>query len=959
MIMGKRFSHVIALVLVLSLASGAWADLVGHWKFDEGAGTTAADSSGNGNDGALTGTLEWVPGQIGSALQFDGDDWVDCGDVLTLTEQLTIACWVNPALLEGDRGLVTREGAFAFKSFGELLRFTTPGVLDYNGNNTILELDTWQHVAVTFVPNETGGCVFYLNGEETDRLDSTGLNAGGGPFRMGNNQWGQLYSGMLDDVQVYDHLLTPEEIAQAMEGVGPELAADPSPENEVADVPRDVVLGWTPGEFAATHNVYLGTVFDDVNDASRTNTLGVLASEGQATESYDPDGNLDFGQTYYWRIDEVNAAPDNTIFKGNVWSFTTEPFAYAIENVVATATGTPDVGADPENTVNGSGLNADDQHSTDSTDMWLAAPVGDEPIQIEFAFDRVYKMHEMLVWNYNMQFELLLGFGFQNATVEYSENGVDWTVLGDVELAQGTTRADYTANTTVDLQGVPAQYVRLTVNAGFGTRGKFGLSEVRFMQIPVQAREPQLDDGATDVNVDTMLTWRAGREAVSHEVNLGTDPNALASAGAVDAPSFDPGTLDLGTTYYWQVNEVNDAEAIPTWEGNVWSFSTQEYAIVDDFESYNDEDNLIYETWLDGWVNDTGSTVGYLEAPFAETVIVHSGSQAMPLFYDNTDAATSEADFDLSQDWTASGIQSLSLYFHGAADNGGQLYVKINGTKVAYDGATTDIAEAQWLPWNIDLSTVGGNLSSVTSLTIGIEGGATGVVYIDDIRLYPQSPEFVVPTEPDTANLVAEYAFDSDLNDAAGAYPGTAMGDAQITGDPARGQVLLLDGGGDAVEVAYSEDLNPETFTLSFWANPDPAGLNHRSPITSRDDFPARGYIIYLEPGNTWQFWIGTGEGWNNAAGPAAAMGEWTHIGASYENEQQVLYINGRLAGQASAPIGVNTAQPLRIGAGATEGPGNYFFHGMLDDVRIYNRALAADELAGLAGRTEPLHKPF
>ena len=108
---------------------------------------------------------------------------------------------------------------------------------------------------------------------------------------------------MLDDVQVYDHLLTPEEIAQAMEGVGPELAADPSPGNEITDVPRDVVLSWTAGEFAATHDVYLGTVFDDVNDASRTDARGVLASQGQAATEYAPDGYLEFGQTYYWRID--------------------------------------------------------------------------------------------------------------------------------------------------------------------------------------------------------------------------------------------------------------------------------------------------------------------------------------------------------------------------------------------------------------------------------------------------------------------------------------------------------------------------------------------------------------------------------------------------------------------------------------------------------------------------------
>jgi hypothetical protein len=177
------------------------------------------------------------------------------------------------------------------------------------------------------------------------------------------------------------------------------------------------------------------------------------------------------------------------------------------------------------------------------------------------------------------------------------------------------------------------------------------------------------------------------------------------------------------------------------WEGHLWSFTTQTFFVVEDFESYDDEDNLIYESWIDGWGNETGSTVGYLEAPFTERAIVNGGSQSMPLFYDNSGVATSEAEFALGQNWTTNGIQGLSLSFYGAPDNTGQLYVKINDTKVAYEGDAADIAGAAWQVWNIDLSTVGGNLSNVASLTIGIEGaGATGVVYIDDIRLVSPAP---------------------------------------------------------------------------------------------------------------------------------------------------------------------------------------------------------------------------
>jgi hypothetical protein len=172
--------------------------------------------------------------------------------------------------------------------------------------------------------------------------------------------------------------------------------------------------------------------------------------------------------------------------------------------------------------------------------MWLAGPPDSEPLFIQYEFDRLYKLHEMRVWNYNVEFELLLGFGVKGATIEYSENGTDWTALGDVELNQATAKATYTANTTVEFGGVPARFVRLTVNSGYGLMGQFGLSEVRFLYIPAYAREPQPADGATDVEMGTVLSWRSGRDAASHQVLLGTHPAALTLAGTAESPTFAP-----------------------------------------------------------------------------------------------------------------------------------------------------------------------------------------------------------------------------------------------------------------------------------------------------------------------------------------------------------------------------------------------------------------------------------
>jgi hypothetical protein len=150
----------------------------------------------------------------------------------------------------------------------------------------------------------------------------------------------EWFNGMIDDVQVYSRALADEEIQEIMLGLtDPDLAYDPSPADEAVDVPRDTALSWTAGRSAATHDLYFGTSFDDVNDAGRADPRGVLLSQNQMETSYDPSGLLDFGTTWYWRIDEVDAAPDNTVHKGNVWSFTTEPFAYPVQSIVATSNG--------------------------------------------------------------------------------------------------------------------------------------------------------------------------------------------------------------------------------------------------------------------------------------------------------------------------------------------------------------------------------------------------------------------------------------------------------------------------------------------------------------------------------------------------------------------------------------------------------------------------------------------
>jgi hypothetical protein len=468
----------------------------------------------------------------------------------------------------------------------------------------------------------------------------------------------------------------------------PGRAINPSPANEKIDVLRDVTLRWTPAVAGAKQDVYFGTSFEAVNQATTTVDPSGVYKGRIDPNTYDA-GLLTLGQTYYWRVDKVDA----TIIKGAVWSFSVEPLAYQATGITATASSS-DTGVGPQNTINGSGLTKD-LHSAANAAMWVSTKSGPQPTWIQYAFDQVYKLKEMRVWNYNVAFEAVLGFGFKDVTVEYSTDGTTWSVLKETQFAQAPGLDNYASNTTVDFGGMPVKFVRLTAKNNWGGLvPQFGLSEVQFYYTPVNPREPVPASGTAGLVVDTTLAWRAGREAGSHQVYFGTDANAVRDGTApvktVTSPAFDPGALEFGQTYYWKVAEVNEATTPKSWEGPVWSFSTSEFAVVDDFETYtDDEGSRIYEAWVDGWTNGTGSTVGYVQAPFAEQTIIHGGKQSMPLDYNNTKSpfySEAERTFDTVQDWTANGADTFVLWFRGNPS----AFAEAAGT-ITMSGGGTDI----------------------------------------------------------------------------------------------------------------------------------------------------------------------------------------------------------------------------------------------------------------------------
>jgi len=537
---------------------------------------------------------------------------------------------------------------------------------------------------------------------------------------------------------------------------GAEAASAPSPVNEAADVPRDVVLSWTPGEYTPAvngHKLYFSDDFNDVNDG-----IGGIILD---TNEYIPDQLPDYGSTYYWRVDQANETGWNI---GDIWSFQIEPFARAVPGEVITVTAdSNEVGQGPENTINGSGLTGD-LHSKVTSDMWLSIGGMPSPPVIQYTLDKAYKLHELWVWNYNGE-GLNTIYGLKEVTIEHSLDGISWTQLDDVpgfSRAPGTD--DQAPDTKVDLGGIVVRHIKITVHSNWsgGLMGldQYGLSEVRFLYMPLFARQPQPVSGQTNVNPDVTLTWIAGREAALHDVYVGTDPNALPLLDTVNENSFStlPVDLQLDQTYYWRIDEVNEAEVPSSWEGDVWSFSTPDYLIVDDFESYSNESpSRVFQTWVDGLGyseneflpdghpgNGSNAAVGHdiwsPDSPHCggtiiETTLVQSGAQSMPLYYENTTApydSEAERTWTVPQNWAVNGIRNLGLWYYGAGSVASVDYDDVAGTYTVTGGGDDNIGGGDLVEdftfAYVTLTGDGTITAKVESVTQATDTGKAGVM---------------------------------------------------------------------------------------------------------------------------------------------------------------------------------------------------------------------------------------
>ena len=702
--MSNKAVPMVSLVLVLCVIGNASGDLVAHWKMDEGSGDTIVDSSGNGHDGTLNGTAAWMTGQFGLALHFDGSSTyaqIPANPNLDLLNHgdFSVSVWlmIDELPSEYRAALQQTDGDGTGRTW---LGYTQGDFYNYHGGanrfaGVTPEAQTWYHVA--YVVTEGGSddiLQWYIDGEPTDSHTTSVESNDNGDYLIGcHKALGNFWPGLMDDVRIYNHALTKAEILAAMEGSEDyPYAFGPEPADGALIQDTWANLGWSPGDLAVSHDVYIGDNFDDVDTGAegtfQGNQTGTFLVVGFPGFPY-PDG-LDPGTTYYWRIDEVNEAEPNSPWKGDVWSFSVPPkTAYF---------------PDP---VDGAGSVA---------------------IDVELSWTG--------------------GYGSKLHTVYFGET------FEEVDNAAGGSPQGNDTYTPSTLKMAKTYYWRVD---------EFDIAETHRGDVWSFTTEgavsnPNPANGTVDVTQTPTLTWTPGVFADTHEVYFGADAASLElkKSGNLGEESFELGQLEWNTTYYWRIDEANNANPDSPWTGPLWSFTTANFLIIDDMESYNDIEegqpgcNRIYLAWIDGYDNPTinGSVVGHPDGPpFAELTIVHRGNQSMPMYYYNA-VGKSEATLTLTsnRDWTVNGVNRLTIWYRGTPSNAAeQMYVVLNDSAGVDHEDPAAAQAAGWNEWNIDLQAFadqGVNLANVTSITLGLRSGTggTGMLFFDDIRLYPPAP---------------------------------------------------------------------------------------------------------------------------------------------------------------------------------------------------------------------------
>jgi hypothetical protein len=690
-------------------------------------------------------------------------------------------------------------------------------------------------------------------------------------------------------------------------------ASNPDPADNDVNVPVGAILSWTPGEYADTHDVYLGT---DVNAVSDANQSSAEFMGNVDVNSYDPCG-LEYATTYYWAIDEVN---DTTTWAGDVWAFTTEaqqPPAQASSPSPADSATDVSITADFSWTAGAGATSHDVYFGTTSPGSFQGNQTATTFDTGTMANDTAYywRIDEVngggtttgTVWS----FTTIVAAPGQASNPSPADSATGVSINADLSWTEGSgsTSSDvyFGTDSTPDsgefqgnqtattyepgtLANGATYYWRIDeVNAGGTTTGAVW-SFTTIVAVPGQASSPNPADTATDIAVSADLSWTAGAGSTSSDVYFGTtSPGSF--QGNQTATTFDPGTMTNDTTYYWRIDEIN---AGGTTTGVVWSFTTE------------------------------------------------AAPPPLPGQASNPSPADSATDVAVSADlsWTAgSNATSRDVYF-GTTSPG---TFQGNQTAVTFDPGT--MANDTTYYWRID--------------EINSTGTTTGVVW---------SFTTIVSTGDE---IIGWW----ELNDASGSTAadsstynndGTLVGSPAWTNDAEQGWCLDFSGEDNYVTIPNESDYDlTGNITVMAWMKASYVDWRNFSTIIAKGMDSSGGWALQkASRDNAMSFYVDvSGMPWDGIqAGVGVFDNDWHHVAGVYDGSDAYIYIDGGLDSNSVACSGSMATNnwPVYIGENSEtlldQSTNAREWDDLISDVRVYNYALTQNDINDIytGGPTPP-----
>ncbi len=341
--MSRKCIYLMALVFVTGAGLGAplcRGSLVSWWRLDAlDANGKFPDAAGS-NPGTPSGstTVDTVVKQIGAgSAHFTGDGDIDVGQgnlMFIGKTAMTITAWINPQKTTGTQCIFSRatgnNACYSFRMEGTKLRagvYTNGGWFLSAADGADMPTGTWTHVVMVYdgssvtryVNGKVHGAVMTTSGTALAQQGTAQVAA------IGNRAAGkdQKFTGNIDDVRVYDHALTADEVQIVMTGSGAQYpyARQPTPPDGGLNASRRVQLAWKAGELAVTHKLYFGSDPNAVAAGAESTLRGEMKETTFAVADLQP------GTTYYWRVDEINKSEPNSPWVGAVWSFFVPPLS--------------------------------------------------------------------------------------------------------------------------------------------------------------------------------------------------------------------------------------------------------------------------------------------------------------------------------------------------------------------------------------------------------------------------------------------------------------------------------------------------------------------------------------------------------------------------------------------------------------------------------------------------------